>query len=101
MRYFLIGSLLVLILSITMVAPQAEASDPSSGLIPSSSIGKIGPLATWESDFLAWLRSTLRDYLSNPKDNYPTRSVPLPGTLLLFGASFVGLVVWRARRNRV
>jgi hypothetical protein len=29
-----------------------------------------------------------------------TRSVPIPGTLLLLGGGFAGLVAWRARKPR-
>jgi len=36
-----------------------------------------------------------RDYTHNG-----TRSVPIPGTLLLLGGGFAGLVAWRARQRK-
>ena len=103
MKHLILGSLLALTLSVGLFGPQAEASEFSLSMMPKASIallGNTGPLGNWESDFLAWLRSTLREYVSNARDNYPTRSVPIPGTLLLFGGGFGGLMVWRARHPR-
>ncbi|NGZ99103.1 MAG: hypothetical protein CV089_23835 [Nitrospira sp. WS110] len=103
MKQLVLGSLLALMLSISPVIPQVGASEFYPGMIPNVSIGalgKTGLLATWETDLLAWLRSTLGQYLSNTQNNYPTNSVPIPGTLLLFGGGFAGLMIWRQRRQR-
>ncbi|SLM49954.1 protein of unknown function [Nitrospira japonica] len=95
MRDALLGILLVVILSIGLFAPQAEAA----GSLPAW--GSSGAMATWDSNsFLAWLASTLRNYIGNSQNNYPTKSVPVPGTLLFAAGGFIGLVLWRERKTR-
>ena len=54
------------------------------------------------ADIPAWLVALL-NYLGiwgnyNGGYNQPNGSVPIPGTLLLFGVGFGGLLVWRAVR---
>ena len=105
MRRLALGSLFVLILSIGFFAPPARASDLSLAMMPHASIatlGKTGHMATGNLDwFWAWLTSTIRTFYSNVSNHHtPNGSVPIPGTLLLFGGGFAGLVVWRARHPR-
>jgi hypothetical protein len=63
-----------------------------------ASIANVGHMA----DMPDWLAALLK-YLgiggSNGTDRPPKGSVPIPGTLLLFGGGFVGLMVWRAIRT--
>ena len=45
------------------------------------------------NDILNWLLNVKQQYQQS-------RSVPVPGTLLLFGAGFLGLAVWRGGKGR-
>lgn len=108
MKRLLVGSLFALILSIGLFAPQAGASvfEPALGMMPKASIatlGKTGHMATGDlSWFFDWLKYKLQNFFSQVRDYHdgPKGSVPIPGTLLLFGVGFAGLVAWRSRQPR-
>jgi hypothetical protein len=85
-----------------------------------------GHMARGGNDFWAWLRNQLQSYFGNngnsgnngnngnfgSNGNYGNGrngwylgnskgSVPIPGTFLLFGGGFIGLMVWRKRQQRI
>jgi hypothetical protein len=45
------------------------------------------------NDIVSWLLNLKQQYEQS-------RSVPIPGTLLLFGAGFLGLAFWRGGKRR-
>lgn len=108
MKRLLVASLFALILSIGLFPPQTGASafESGPGMMPKASIatvGKIGHVATGDSNwFFEWLKYKLRNFFSQVRDYHdgPKGSVPIPGTLLLFGVGFAGLVAWRSRQPR-
>ena len=101
-RLMLVG-FFALILSITLSVQRAGASEPGLSIIPNASfafLGKTGPMATGGAgSFWEWLRITIRRVFSQIREYHdtPKGSVPIPGTLLLFGGGFVALISWRWR----
>ena len=74
MRSVVVGSLMALILSAGLVVSQVEAKKKDDD-----------------------------GYKQEYKENGQYRrngSVPIPGTLLLFGGGFIGLMIWRTRDPR-
>ncbi len=86
MKSVALGSLFALILSMGLFVSQAEAKNNDD---KNENKGK-------------------NNYASNDKHEYKEYrgdyrgkgSVPIPGTLLLFGGGFAGLIVWRTRQPR-
>jgi hypothetical protein len=94
-----------------LVASPAIASDSRVVLILGSPLGSlytehIGVDGSSWGDFLDWIRNAIHQYIQNAQGggyswNFtPRGSVPIPGTLLLFGGGFAALVIWRTRRSR-
>ncbi len=82
----------ILMVAVFVIDPQSAcATDPAGfGLVtlpPPSSV--VSYNQTWWWKWWNWK--------PQPK---PTRSVPIPATLLPFGVGFLGLAVWRAARRR-
>jgi len=99
MRRLVFASLFVLIVSIGPFTPQAGASE--SHLVAVSKplivyMSATGAMAT--IDLVSWLKYLLGRYFGSVWNHEPNGSVPIPGTLLLFGGGFAGLVFWRARQ---
>lgn len=110
MPRFVLVSILSLFLLFALPVPQAGAGQYGPGTSPAratiAGLGNTGPLAT-TTDWWAWwawliyqLKKSLlgSDHVWN---HTPRGSVPVPGTLLLFGAGFSGLVAWRAKNKRM
>lgn len=107
----ILGGLFALIVSTGLFISQVGAAESGLRIMPKVSIASLGNTAHMATidvkDFLEWLRNQLRKHFGNG-GNYPPNggshpsngSVPIPGTLLLFGGGFVGLIVWRARQRR-
>ena len=95
-----LSSLSALILSMGFVTPQAGASElhlAAASKLSIVGVGAMGSMAT--IDWQAWLRYIFTKYFGSVWNHEPKGSVPIPGTLLLFGGGFVGLVIWRARQS--
>ena len=99
MRWWPLGSFLVLTLSIGLFIPQAGASESHLAAVSKPFIVGVGATGTMATiDWQAWLKYILMKYFGSVWNHEPKGSVPIPGTLLLFGGGFAGLVLWRARR---
>lgn len=103
MKGLVLGGLFSLILSIGMLCSDAGASESRLHMFPQTSItslGNTGPMATWGSDgWWTWLHRKLERYFSGSWNTEPRGSVPIPGTLLLFGVGFAALIAWRSRHR--
>ena len=113
---FMSAALLALVLAIALFAPQAEASKFGPGMasmVSLASLGSADHMATGGGDlrqFLEWLKFKLIKYFGyggsggfggsgGSGGSYtPKNSVPIPGTLLLFGGGFAGFIFWSARQ---
>jgi hypothetical protein len=85
MKYLGLASVVVLTLSLGMFIPPAGANSPKQEALALKHSGNyVGPNAN----------------SGNHIGADSTRSVPEPGTLLLVGAAFAGLVWWRERQAR-
>ena len=82
MKYLGLAGVIVLALSLGMFIPQAGANSP-----------KQEALALQKQEAFALNSGNFVGANSN-------RSVPVPGTLLLFGGVFAGLVWWHERQRR-
>ena len=83
MRSVVVGSLMALILSAGLVVSQVEAKKKDDD----------GYKQEYKEN----------GYKQEYKENGQYRrngSVPIPGTLLLFGGGFIGLMIWRTRDPR-
>jgi len=108
----LVACALVVVLSI----PPAGASNLASGMVTMASLASVasdGHMASGGSDlrtFLAWLKQLLVKLFGaggyggsggyNNGGTTPKGSVPIPGTLLLFGGGFSSLMIWQVWRAR-
>jgi hypothetical protein len=116
MRY-LVSTLFASVLTITLFAPTVEASKLGSGITSTASLSAVASdkhMASGGGDlraFFDWLRQILNKFFgtggyggsggyTGGYNGTPKGSVPIPGSLLLFGGGFAGLVIWRARRLR-
>jgi hypothetical protein len=94
------GGMLLLILFVTLIGSPAisgqvqAAMAASFGTEHSYGIGAAtfqGTNHTWNWSWWPW----------GGNDKKPkTRTVPVPGTLLLFGAGLAGFVLWRSRQDK-
>ena len=104
MKSLLLFGLVILVLSVGVLTSEVEASEVRLHMIPPTSIISLmnsGPVVTWGSDGgWPWLTRILQKYFSRTWEPTTRGSVPIPGTLLLFGGGFAGLMVWRARHPR-
>lgn len=96
MKYLALASVVVLTLSLGMFTPQAGAK---------SSKQEARALQLQQEEALALRKQEKQEALAlKHSGNYvgdnSDRSVPIPGTELLFAGTFAGLVGWRARQAR-
>jgi hypothetical protein len=101
MKYLGLASVLVLTLSLGMFIPQAGANSPKQEALALQKEEKQESLAVKKQEKLEALALK---HSGNSSGNYvggdSPKSVPIPGTLLLFGGVFAGLVWWRERQAR-
>lgn len=101
MKSLVLGSLFSLVLSIGMFGPDAGASERHLRLMPQpsmTSVRNIHPMATWGTDWWwTWPHRQIERYFSGSWNYTPKGSVPIPGTLLLFGGGFAVLIAWRLK----
>ena len=119
MRSAMLSVLIACALVVVPFIPLAGASDFGPGTVAMASLASVasdGHMATGGFDlraFLAWLKQLLNKYLGaggngggggggggGYNGTSPKGSLPIPGTLLLFGGGFASLMIWQARRAR-
>jgi hypothetical protein len=95
MRHFVLGSLVAVILSLSLSVPQAGAAESRLHGIQEASIARLtytGVMATWGSDrWWTWVHHRLEKYFGSNWSPNHKGSVPIPGTLLLFGGWVCGV----------
>ncbi len=84
------------ITAIVLAALLSEAQASPASLPLMESLGGHKLPATWDSQW--W--QLLLQWLGGSWNPTPKGSVPIPGTLALFGAGFGALVWWRERKSR-
>ena len=98
MKYLALASVVVLTLSLGMFTPQAGAKS-SKQVARALQLQQEEALALRKQEALALKHSG--NYVGgNSVGGNSDRSVPIPGTELLFAGAFAGLVWWRARQAR-
>lgn len=94
MKYAMLFAVICAALILLPVIPGQSAMAASFGIDRAYGIGGAtfqGSNHTWKWNWWPW----------RGNDNKPkTRSVPVPGTFLLFGAGLAGLVMWRTRQGK-
>jgi hypothetical protein len=89
MRHIVQGSLVAVILSLSLSVPLAGASEPRLHEIREASIAWLAytcVMATWGSDrWWTWVHHRLEKYFGSNWNTTHKGSVPIPRTLLLFG----------------
>jgi hypothetical protein len=93
MKYLGLASVVVLTLSLGMFIPQAGANSPKEEAL---ALKKKEAHALKHSGNYVGPNANSGNHVGADSN----RSVPEPGTLLLVGAAFAGLVWWRERQAR-
>jgi hypothetical protein len=98
MRSLVVSCLVTFILSVGIVNVAGAFESPVIAHVSAASLAKSSHMATLPDWLLAILRYFGIGGNYNGGYNNPKGSVPIPGTLLIFGLGFGGLMAWRAIR---
>ena len=95
MKGMVLGSIITVVLFTGSFVSQVEAKNDNN-----NDHGKLVSQKIDKHDLKDLLKDLLRFFKNVDKHDGNGKSVPIPGTLLLLGGGFAGLVAWRARQRK-